>query len=432
MFVWILGLILVIVLITLGLPIAFSMATIGFLGLVFIIGIEPSLAYVGQIFFDNGMNYTLSILPLFLLMGNFVVKAGLADELYSAANAWLRHKKGGLAMATIIACGGFSSVCGSSLATAATMAKIALPSMKKFGYPDSLATGAIAAGGTLGILIPPSMILVIYGIITSQDIGQLFLAGIIPGLLGIIGYIVAVKISIYLNKNSFTIQSNLPFINKIKSLKGVIGILSLFTIVMGGIYTGIFTATEAAGVGAFGSLLIVIIKKKISIKIFYETLIETAKVTTMIFFLLFGAIIFSNFINLAGLPNDLKNFLSLFDFNLYTLLIGIFILYLILGMILESLSMMVLTVPIFYPLVQEMGGNLIWFGILVVVAVEISLITPPIGLNVHVLKTIVKDKVSLRTIFKGVTPFVVMDIIRIIILLLIPGITLFLPNSIIP
>ena len=432
MFVWILGLILVIVLITLGLPIAFSMATIGFLGLVFIIGIEPSLAMVGQIFFDNGMNYTLSILPLFLLMGNFVVKAGLADELYSAANAWLRHKKGGLAMATIIACGGFSSVCGSSLATAATMAKIALPSMKKFGYPDSLATGAIAAGGTLGILIPPSMILVIYGIITSQDIGQLFLAGILPGLLGIIGYIVAVKISIYLNKNSFTIQSNLPFINKIKSLKGVIGILSLFTIVMGGIYTGIFTATEAAGVGAFGSLLIVIIKKKISIKTFYETLIETAKVTTMLFFLLFGAIIFSNFINLAGLPNDLKSFLSLFDFNLYTLLIGIFILYLILGMILESLSMMMLTVPIFYPLVQEMGGNLIWFGILVVVAIEISLITPPIGLNVHVLKTIVKDKVSLRTIFKGVTPFVIMDIIRLIILLLIPGITLFLPNSIIP
>ena len=432
MYVWMLGLILVIVLITLGLPIAFSMATIGFLGLVFIIGIEPSLAMIGQIFFDNGMNYTLSILPLFLLMGNFVVKAGLADDLYSAANAWLRHKKGGLAMATIIACGGFSSVCGSSLATAATMAKIALPSMKKFGYPDSLATGAIAAGGTLGILIPPSMILVIYGIITSQDIGQLFLAGIIPGLLGITGYILAIKISIFFNKNSFKTQSNLSFIKKIKSLKGVIGILSLFFIIMGGIYTGVFTATEAAGVGAFGSLLIVIIKKKISIKSFSETLIETAKVTTMLFFLLFGAIIFSNFINLAGLPNDLKNFLSLFNFNLFTLLIGIFILYLILGMILESLSMMMLTVPIFYPLVQEMGGNLIWFGILVVVAVEISLITPPIGLNVHVLKTIVKDKISLRTIFKGVTPFVAMDIIRIIILLLIPGITLFLPNSVIP
>lgn len=432
MLTWIIGLVLVMVMIALGLPIAFSMAAIGFIGLTFIIGTDASLAMIGQVFFDNGMNYTLSILPLFLLMGNFVVKAGLADELYSAANAWLRHKKGGLAMATIIACGGFSSVCGSSLATTATMAKIALPSMKKYNYPDSLATGVIAAGGTLGILIPPSMILVLYGIITSQDIGQLFLAGLIPGLLGIIGYIIAIKISILLNKKSFQTQTPLPFVKKVKSLKGVTGIILLFTIVMGGIYTGIFTTTEAAGVGAFGSLIIVMLKKKISIKSFYEILIETVKVTSMLFFLLFGAILFSNFINLAGLPNDLQNFLSIFNFNIYTLLIGIFIIYLILGMFLESLSMMMLTVPIFYPLVQAMGGNLIWFGILVVVAVEISLITPPIGLNVHVLKTLVKDKVSLKTIFKGVMPFVTIDIIRLFILLLIPGITLFIPNSIIP
>ena len=432
MLTWIIGLVLVMVMIALGLPIAFSMAAIGFIGLTFIIGTDASLAMIGQVFFDNGMNYTLSILPLFLLMGNFVVKAGLADELYSAANAWLRHKKGGLAMATIIACGGFSSVCGSSLATTATMAKIALPSMKKYNYPDSLATGVIAAGGTLGILIPPSMILVLYGIITSQDIGQLFLAGLIPGLLGIIGYIIAIKISILLNKKSFQTQTPLPFVKKVKSLKGVTGIILLFTIVMGGIYTGIFTTTEAAGVGAFGSLIIVMLKKKISIKSFYEILIETVKVTSMLFFLLFGAILFSNFINLAGLPNDLQKFLSIFNFNIYTLLIGIFIIYLILGMFLESLSMMMLTVPIFYPLVQAMGGNLIWFGILVVVAVEISLITPPIGLNVHVLKTLVKDKISLKTIFKGVMPFVTIDIIRLFILLLIPGITLFIPNSIIP
>jgi len=432
MLTWIIGLVLVMIMIALGIPIAFSMAAIGFIGLTFIIGTDASLAMIGQVFFDNGMNYTLSILPLFLLMGNFVVKAGLADELYSAANAWLRHKKGGLAMATIIACGGFSSVCGSSLATTATMAKIALPSMKKYNYPDSLATGVIAAGGTLGILIPPSMILVLYGIITSQDIGQLFLAGLIPGLLGIIGYIIAIKISILLNKKSFQTQTPLPFVKKVKSLKGVTGIILLFTIVMGGIYTGIFTTTEAAGVGAFGSLIIVMLKKKISIKSFYEILIETVKVTSMLFFLLFGAILFSNFINLAGLPNDLQNFLSIFNFNIYTLLIGIFIIYLILGMFLESLSMMMLTVPIFYPLVQAMGGNLIWFGILVVVAVEISLITPPIGLNVHVLKTLVKDKVSLKTIFKGVMPFVTIDIIRLFILLLIPGITLFIPNNIIP
>ena len=432
MLIWILGLLSVILMIAMGLPIAFSMLTVGFFGLVILIGFSPSLAMIGQIFFDNGMNYTLSILPLFLLMGNFVVKAGLADELYNAANAWLRHKKGGLAMATIIACGGFSSVCGSSLATAATMAKIALPSMKKYNYPDSLATGAIAAGGTLGILIPPSMILVLYGIITSQDIGQLFLAGIIPGILGILGYIVAVKISVLKNKSSFKTQPSLSLVKKIKSLKGVLGIISLFVIVMGGIYSGVFTATEAAGVGAFGAFIIVLLKRKITLNSFYETLLETAKVTSMLFFLLFGAILFSNFINLAGLPNDLRDFLSMFNMNIYTLLIGIFIIYLILGMVLESLSMMLLTVPIFYPIVLDMGGDLIWFGILVVVAVEISLITPPIGLNVHVLKTIVKDKIKLNTIFKGVIPFVTMDIIRIIILLLVPGITLFLPNSIIP
>ena len=432
MFLWITGLILVMIMIALGLPIAFSMASIGFLGLIFIIGIDASLAMVGQIFFDNGMNYTLSILPLFLLMGNFVVKAGLADELYSAANAWLRHKKGGLAMATIIACGGFSSVCGSSLATTATMAKIALPSMQKYDYPDSLATGAIAAGGTLGILIPPSMILVLYGIITSQDIGQLFLAGLLPGVLGIIGYIIAIKISILLNKKSFKTQNQLPLFEKIKSLKGIIGIMLLFITVMGGIYTGIFTTTEAAGVGAFGAFIIVMMKKKISLNSFFEILIETVKVTSMLFFLLFGAVLFSNFINLAGLPIDLKNFLSIFNFNIYTLLIGIFLIYLILGMVLESLSMMMLTVPIFYPLVDAMGGNLIWFGILVVVAVEISLITPPIGLNVHVLKTLVKDQVSLKTIFKGVMPFVTMDIIRLLVLILIPGITLLIPNSVIP
>ena len=430
MLIWIIGLLTVILLIASGLPIAFSMMIVGFLGLTYIIGLDPAFSMVGQVFFDNGMSYSLSILPLFLLMGNFVVKAGLADELYTASNAWLRHKKGGLAMATVIACGGFSSVCGSSLATAATMAKIALPSMKKYGYSDSLSAGAIAAGGTLGILIPPSMILVIYGIITSQDIGKLFLAGIIPGLIGIIGYIIAVKITLWYEKGSNKKLTPLPTIKKFKALKGVVGILSLFILVMGGIYLGIFTPTEAAGIGAFGSFIIVIIKKKLSLKSFTNTLIETVKITTMLFFLLFGAILFSNFINLAGLPNDLRNFLSVFNFNIYTLLIGIFIIYILLGMVLESLSMMLLTVPIFYPLVAEMGGNLIWFGILVVVAVEISLITPPIGLNVHVLKTIVKNTMSLKTIFKGVIPFVFIDIIRLLILLLFPFLTLFLPNTI--
>ncbi len=430
MIVWSLGLLIVILLIAAGLPIAFAMMIVGFIGLTYIIGLDPALSMIGQVFFDNGMSYSLSILPLFLLMGNFVVKAGLADELYDASNAWLRHKKGGLAMATVVACGGFSSVCGSSLATAATMAKIAMPSMKKYGYSDSLSAGVVAAGGTLGILIPPSMILVMYGIITSQDIGKLFLAGIIPGIIGIIGYIIAVKLTLWYEDKSSKNLTPLKTEDKIKALKGVIGILCLFILVMGGIYLGIFTPTEAAGIGAFGAFIIVLLKQKLSIKSFIETMIETVKVTSMLFFLLFGAILFSNFINLAGLPNDLSDLISAFNFNIYSLLICIFIIYIFLGMVLESLSMMLLTVPIFYPLVAAMEGNLIWFGILVVVAVEISLITPPVGLNVHVLKSIVKNNISLKTIFKGVIPFVLMDIVRLVILLLFPIITLFLPNSI--
>ena len=283
--------------------------------------------------------------------------------------------------------------------------------------------------GTLGILIPPSMILVLYGIITSQDIGQLFLAGLLPGVLGIIGYIIAIKISILLNKKSFKTQNQLPFLEKIKSLvrtkskKRLLWIFSILAFILSAIIDNL-TAT------VFGSLIIVMLKKKISIKSFYEILIETVKVTSMLFFLLFGAVLFSNFINLAGLPNDLKNFLSIFNFNIYTLLIGIFLIYLILGMVLESLSMMMLTVPIFYPLVDAMGGNLIWFGILVVVAVEISLITPPIGLNVHVLKTLVKDQVSLKTIFKGVIPFVTFLINRLLVLIFSTAKTLIIPKSI--
>ena len=274
------------------------------------------------------------------------------------------------------------------------------------------------------------MILVIYGIITSQDIGKLFLAGIIPGLLGIIGYIISVKLTLWKENKISEQLTPLPTSEKLKSLKGVSGILALFILVMGGIYLGIFTATEAAGIGAFGAFIIVVLKGKLSLSSFKDTLIETVKITSMLFFLLFGAILFSNFINLAGLPNDLRNFLSNFNFNIYTLLLLIFLIYLILGMVLESLSMMLLTVPIFYPLVAEMGGDLIWFGILVVVAVEISLITPPVGLNVHVLKTIVKNKMTLNTIFKGVIPFVFMDIIRLLILLIFPFLTLFLPNNI--
>lgn len=425
---WAIGIVTVLALIALGVPIAFAMAAIGMAGIASIIGIDPMLAMLGQVFFDSGMSYTLSVMPLFVLMGNFVVQAGLADELYAASNAWLRHRRGGLAMATVVACGGFSSVCGSSLATAATMARVAMQPMRRYGYSDQLAAGAIAAGGTLGILIPPSIVLVLYGIITRQDIGKLFLAGIVPGIVGVLGYMIAVRLSLWMTGEQSKPLVPLPFIDRLRALRGVIGVLALFSLVMGGIYLGVFTATEASGVGAFGALLLTLARRRLDWKQLSSILVETAKMTCLMFFILFGAILFSNFVNLAGLPNDLRRMILAIGTRPELVLLAILAIYLLLGAVLESLSMMLLTVPIFYPVVQALGVDLIWFGIFVVVAIEISLITPPIGLNVFVLKSIVED-IDTRTVFAGVIPFVAMDILRILLLIAVPALALAIPRT---
>ncbi|RVU33917.1 TRAP transporter large permease [Hwanghaeella grinnelliae] len=425
---WILGVACTLGLIALGVPITFAMTIVGFLGVVAVIGLAPAMSMLGQVFYDNGMSYTLSVMPLFVLMGNFVVRAGLADELYAASNAWLRHYRGGLPMATVVACGGFSSVCGSSLATSATMARVSMPSMRRYGYADGLAAGSIAAGGTLGILIPPSVILVLYGIVAQQDIGKLFLAGVVPGLVGILGYMIAVRISLAFTHDTSERLDPMPLAERLRALKGVIGVLSLFAVVMGGIYLGVFTATEAAGVGAGGAFLLVLARGKLTFPILLEMLVDTVKMTTMMFFILFGALMFSNFVNLAGMPGDLQSMIEAVGAEPIAVLFVIFLIYLVLGAVLESLSMMLLTVPVFYPIVAALGVDLIWFGIFVVVAIEISLITPPVGLNVFVLKAVVRD-IGTGVIFRGVLPFVAMDIVRIILLILVPGLALWLPST---
>ena len=425
---WAIGIATVLALIALGVPIAFAMTAIGMAGVAWIIGLQPMLSMLGQVFFDNGMSYTLSVMPLFVLMGNFVVQAGLADELYAASNAWLRHRRGGLAMATVVACGGFSSVCGSSLATAATMARVAMGPMRRFGYSDQLAAGSIAAGGTLGILIPPSIVLVLYGILTRQDIGKLFLAGILPGIVGIIGYMIAVRLSMWWTGEQSGTLPKLPLSDRMRALKGVVGVLALFSLVMGGIYLGVFTATEAAGIGAGGAFLLTLARRRLGWAGLWTILVDTAKMTSLMFFVLFGAIMFSNFVNLAGLPNDLREMILAIGTRPELVLLAILAIYLLLGAVLESLSMMLLTVPIFYPVVAALGIDLIWFGIFVVVAIEISLITPPVGLNVFVLKTIIRD-IDTHTIFKGVIPFVLMDIVRILLLMAVPMLALIIPNS---
>jgi len=408
-------------------PIPMAMAVVGFIGFGEAINYHASLAMVAQVASEEGMNYGLSVVPLFILMGNFVTQSGLSHELYKSSYAFLGHRKGGLAMATIVACGGFSAVCGSSLATAATMSKVAMPSMRKFGYADSLATGSIAAGGTLGILIPPSVILVIYGLMTETDIGQLFAAGVLPGLLGVFCYLCAVAAATKINPKIGPRGEKVPWPERIRSLKGVWGVLLLFFIVMGGIYAGIFTPTEAAGIGATGAFLFTLFRKKLTLGILKKVLVDSASTTAMIFFLLIGSMIFANFVNVVGMPDALAEFVLGWDVSPFVVILILMFVYVLLGCILESMSMIVLTVPVFYPMIQALGFDLIWFGIVVVVVTEISLITPPVGLNVFVLKAVLPD-VKVSTIFKGVTPFWIADIVRLTLIVTFPPISLFLAN----
>lgn len=429
--------ILLLLIVVARIPIAFAMGIVGFFGFAILQGLtfdnlfefrwRGALALASNRVIDTAQEYGLSVIPLFILMGNLVTKSGLSQELYRASYAFLGHRRGGLSMATVVACGGFSAICGSSLATSATMAKVAMPQMRKYGYSDELATASIAAGGTLGILIPPSVILVIYGLLTETSIRELFAAGFIPGILGILLYLAAVRYVVWRNPEAGPRGEKLDWPERLQALRGVWGVLTLFFVVMGGIYIGIFTPTEAAGVGAGGAFIIALLKRSLTPGSLFLALSDTGRTTAMLFSVLIGALIFSDFINRAGMPDDLLAFVQGLDMGPMGVILVILGIYIILGMVFESLSMMLLTVPIFFPLVQSMGFDLVWFGILVVVVTEISLITPPVGLNVFVLSAVLRD-INPGTIFKGVTPFWCADIVRLILIATIMPIALFLPE----
>jgi len=410
-------------------PIGIAMGLVGFFGFAWLNDWNwtAALSMSARRLIDTARDYSLTVIPLFILMGNFVTKSGLSHELYRASYAFMGHLRGGLAMATVVACGGFSAICGSSLATAATMSKVSMPPMRKYGYSDALATASIAAGGTLGILIPPSVILLIYGIMTEQSIRELFAAGFLPGMLGILLYVGAVAWTVWRNPKAGPPGERSTGKERLEAMKGVWGTLLLFVLVIGGMYVGAFTATEAAGIGAAGAFLIALSRKSISWRTLYEVLTETAHTSASLFFVVIGALIFSNFITRAEFPDYLLQFVQSYNLSPMLVIFMILGIYILLGCILESLSMMLLTVPIFYPLVQSLGFDLVWFGILVVVVTEISLLTPPVGLNVFVLSGVLKD-VKTSTIFKGVTPFWIADLIRLTLLTLIPAISLFLPE----
>jgi tripartite ATP-independent transporter DctM subunit len=430
------GFAVVLLLVLLRMPIAFAMGLVGMVGYMLETSYRGAISMVSRLIIDASQDYGLSVVPLFILMGLFVNKGGISKELYRVSFAFLGHFRGGLAMATIVACGGFAAICGSSLATAATMSKVAMPQMRRYGYSDSLSTASIAAGGTLGILIPPSVILVIYGLLTETSIGKLFIAGIIPGLLGILFYLAAVRFTVARNPNAGPAGDRTSWPDRLVALRGVWAVLLLFFLVIGGLYGALnfwplnltFSPTEAAGMGAAGAFLIALFRRALTFQSTIAVLKETAFTTAALFSVLIGAWIFSNFVNIAGLPETLLSVVTSYDVEQWVIMLMILLIYIALGCVFESLSMLLLTVPIFFPLVRDLGYDPVWFGIVVVVVTEISLITPPVGLNVFILKGVVGD-VSTGTIFRGVTPFWVADILRLSLLVLFPAIALFLPAA---
>ena len=423
----IIGLVLLVVLIFLGMPIGIIMGLVGFLGMTYISGLKPGLNIMGTTPHTTASSYGLSVVPLFILMGTFCYHSGLGKEVYYAVHRWLGHLPGGLAMATVGACALFAAVSGSSLATAATMGMVALPEMKRYKYDSALATGSIAAGGSIGILIPPSVILVIYAILTEQSIGKLFMAGFIPGILEAFFYIATIYILCKRNPLLGPKGPKSNYREKIVAFKAAWGVIVLFALVIGGIYLGVFTPTEAAGVGAFGALVFSIARRALSWGKFKESLYETGKNTAMIFVILIGAMLLGYFLAVSRLPFALSTFVSEMQVNRYIVLALIIFLYLIMGAIMSSLAMVVLTVPILFPVVQTLGFDPIWFGIIIVRVVEVGQITPPMGINVFIIKGVAKD-VPLETVFKGIVPFLIADICHIALLMAVPQLATFLPG----
>jgi tripartite ATP-independent transporter DctM subunit len=408
-------------------PLAFAMGLVGFVGLGLVRGWPPTMANAVQVVYDTGFAYTLSVVPLFILMGNFVARAGLAHELFRAAYAFIGHLRGGLAHATVLACAGFGAICGSSIATAATMSKVAYPPMKKLGYADRLSAGVIAAGGTLGIMIPPSTILVIYGIVTETSIGKLFAAGVLPGLLCAALMMVAVAIVAWRDPAAAPAGERSSGGERLAALRDIWGVAVLVLVVLGGIYGGWFTATEGAGIGASGAFLFALLRRRLSWALLAQILVESARTTAMLFAILIAAMLFSSFVNFTTLPNDLKDWILSLGLPPLAIVAAMMAIYVLLGTIMEELSMVLLTIPVFFPIVVGLGFDPVWFGVLIVLVVQIGLISPPVGMNLFVLGAMIRG-VPMPTLFRGVWPFVAALVLALGIVLEVPQLALWLPG----
>jgi tripartite ATP-independent transporter DctM subunit len=424
----IIGFVSLFVLMLLRVPVGMAMGLVGVTGFGYLVGSGPALKMVGQTSMRTVTDYNFAVVPMFLLMGSFASTSGMSRELFRGANAFMGHLRGGLGIATIAACGGFAAICGSSVATAATFSRVAYPEMRRFGYPQSFSTGVIAAGGTLGIMIPPSTVFAVYGLITEQDVGKLFVAGVLPGALAVSMYMITISIIGALRPGFLPAGRRASWSERLIALKEIWATLLLFIFVIGSIYGGLATATEAAGIGAAGAFLIGIARRRLSGPDIRRSLLEATRTTAAVFTVLIGAILFGYFLTVTQTPQKVTTFLTDLGIGRYGVLALIMLLYLVLGCLMDALAMIILTVPIIFPLIVSLGFDPIWFGVLIVMVVELGLIHPPVGMNIFVIKSVVED-VKISTIFYGVLPFIVTDILRLIILIAFPIIALYLPSQ---
>lgn len=412
-------------------PIALALGFVGLTGYTLLNGTIPAVSMVTAITRDSTMAYSLIVLPLFILMGNLVAGAGISTDLFRAAQALIGRRRGGVAMATVVASGGFGAICGSSVATAATLGRVAIPAMRQLGYADSLSAASVVAGGTLGILIPPSVLLVVYGVATQTHIGMLFAAGIIPGVIGVLGYMLAVKWTVWRRPDTAPNLSEKDQTPLGRLLISLWPVVVIFGVVMGGIYSGLFTTVEASGIGAAAAFLFALTRHSLRLRQIYEILVDTATTSAMMFAIILGAAVFGELINQSGVHHALVEFVSGDSISPFWVIAVMLLVYLIMGCVLESLSIMLLTIPIFFPVIVALGFDPIWFGIVMVVAVEVGLITPPIGVNLFVIRSVVPD-IPMARIINGVLPFIVVDLFRIILIAAVPVLSLWLPYLLFP
>ena len=423
----VLGFVSLFALMLLRVPVGMAMGLVGVSGFGYLVGGMPALKLVGQTSMRTVTDYTFGVIPMFLLMGTFVSNSGMSRELFRAANGFVGHMRGGLGIATVGACGGFAAICGSSVATAATFSAVAYPEMRRFGYPQSFATGVIAAGGTLGAMLPPSTVLAVYAVITQQDIGKLFMAGVLPGLLAMTMYVLTIGAIVLVRPKMLPAHAPQPWGERLVALKDVWASLVLFAFVIGGLYGGLFTPTEAGGVGAGGAFVLGVLRRKLDRAGIRAALLQATRTAAAVFTVLIGALLFGYFVTITQTPQKVTAFLTGLGIGSYGVLGLIMLMYLVLGCLMDAMAMIILTVPIIFPVITHLGFDPIWFGVIIVMTVELGLIHPPVGMNVFVIKSVVQD-VSFTTIFKGVIPFVLTDIVRLVILIAFPVIALWLPG----